>query len=96
MSFQQDRLERCREVSVNLRSELEAERRRVQKLLNVARGCFDYGGGYRADDAKLAIFHHGIQTVINALEGAMKEPASLQVRVLEGIGANAAAPDDRR
>lgn len=71
------------------RTELLKDR---ERLLNVARGCFDYGGGYRADDDKLHIFHHGIQTVINALDGAAKEPESMQVRVLETIGRLAATP----
>lgn len=42
-------------------------------VLSIARGCVDYGGGYRSDDEKLAIFHHGIQTVVNALESASRD-----------------------
>jgi len=38
--------------------------------LRIARGCLDYGGGYRSDQGKLDVFHHGIRTVINALEAA--------------------------
>ncbi len=60
----------------------------AELLLNIARGCHDYGGGYR-DSLESEIFHHGIQTVINALEAAMKDPDRLQVRVLEGIGSQA-------
>lgn len=41
-------------------------------ILSIARGCVDYGGGYRSDNEKLAIFHHGIQTVVNVLEAASK------------------------
>lgn len=44
--------------------------------LRIAKGCFDYGGGYRSNDGELDIFHHGIQTVINALEGAQKSGLS--------------------
>lgn len=40
--------------------------------LRIARGCLDYGGGHRSDEGHLEIFHHGIQTVINALEAAEK------------------------
>ena len=59
----------------------------VERLLNVARGCHDYGGGYSSPTVYDA-FHHGIQTVINALEAAAKNDASdLQVNVLESIGA---------
>lgn len=36
--------------------------------VKIAKGCFDYGGVYRADEDELEIFHHGIQTVINSLE----------------------------
>ena len=55
--------------------------------LKIAKGCFDYSGGYRADKGELEIFHHGIQTVINALEGARKTGLSdLQSRVLHRIG----------
>lgn len=54
-------------------------------LINVARGCHDYGGGYM-DTPSQDAFHHGIQTVIQALEAAVSDPTKLQVRVLESIG----------
>ena len=55
--------------------------------LRIAKGCFDYGGGYRSNDGELGIFHHGIKTVVNALEGARKSGMSdLQSRVLHRIG----------
>jgi hypothetical protein len=55
--------------------------------LTVARGCVDYGGGYRADEARLAIFHHGIQTVVNALEAARtKGMKDTQVAALYSVG----------
>jgi len=37
-----------------------------EDALQIARGCKDYGGGYRGGDHYEA-FQHGIQTVINAL-----------------------------
>ena len=61
---------------------LRAER---DRLLNVARGCHDYNGGHR--DEACEVFHHGVQTVINAREAAVKDPTAFSVRVLEGIGA---------
>jgi hypothetical protein len=71
----------------------EAERQagkfeqRVERLLNVARGCLDYGGGYRGRPVMLEVFHHGIQTVIDALEAAEKnDPNDTQVNALERIG----------
>jgi uncharacterized protein (DUF433 family) len=55
--------------------------------VRIARGCLDYGGGYRALDDSLAIFHHGIQTVINALEGAAKNGhKDTQVAALHRMG----------
>lgn len=63
-------------------------------VLNVAHGCFDYGGGYRSDDEKLAIFHHGIQTVINALEAAQKNGlGDTQIAALHAVGRQARTPD---
>ena len=38
--------------------------------IRIARGCLDYGGGHRSSEGHLEIYHHGIQTVINALEAA--------------------------
>lgn len=56
-------------------------------VLSIARGCADYGGGYRSDDAKLAIFHHGIQTVVNALQSASQNGLhDTQVAALYRIG----------
>jgi hypothetical protein len=73
-----------------LAGKLAEAQKDTARLLNVARGCFDYGGGYRSETSQLHAFHHGIQTVVNALEAAVREPKALQVRVLEGIGADAA------
>jgi hypothetical protein len=36
--------------------------------LRIARGCHDYNGGHRKQSAR-DIYHQGIQTVCNALEG---------------------------
>lgn len=69
------------------REELEELRRNKERLLNVARGCFDYSGGHR--DKEREIFHHGIQTVINALEAAAKnDSGDTQVNALERMGAS--------
>lgn len=57
--------------------------------IRIARGCFDYSGGYRSNDGELAIYHHGIQTVINALNGAKSSGLSdLQSKVLHTIGSD--------
>lgn len=57
------------------------------RLLAIARGCTDYGGGYSG--AEYEIFQHGIGTVITALERAAED---FQTRTLERIVAAPAAP----
>lgn len=57
--------------------------------LRIARGCTDYGGGYRHSAEHLAIYHHGIQTVINALMSASKSGIEdPQIAALHAMGAN--------
>jgi hypothetical protein len=46
-----------------------ADKLTFDDALRIARGCHDYNGGHRGSEAH-SIYHHGIQTVINALEGA--------------------------
>ena len=75
----------CREMLEQRIAELEAANTR---LLNIARGCHDYGGGYK-DKREADVYHHGIQTVINALEAAAKGD-SFQLRALESVGMDAA------
>jgi hypothetical protein len=58
-----------------------------QDAAQIARGCLDYGGGYRNNTSQLEAFHHGIQTVINALEAASKAGLSdTQVAALHSMG----------
>ena len=58
---------------------------RYDDAINIAKGCFDYSGGHR--NKELEIYHHGIQTVINALEGAKKSNlGDLQSKVLHRKG----------
>lgn len=65
----------------------EAKLDAVSRMVRIARGCLDYGGGYRSDEDMLSAFHGGIQTVINALEAAAKnDPSDTQVNALERIG----------
>lgn len=58
----------------------------LRDAVKIAKGCHDYGGGYQNDhDSK--IYHHGIQTVINALEHAEAHGLNeFQIRTLHGIG----------
>ena len=55
--------------------------------VQIARGCIDYGGGYRSDPVALNIYHHGVVTVVRALEAAQKSGlVDAQVKVLHMIG----------
>lgn len=54
--------------------------------LRIAKGCLDYGGGYRSSPVELDAFHHGIRTVIRAMEAKIATPQDSQVRALEIIG----------
>lgn len=54
-----------------------------ERCVNIARGCYDYGGGYSGE--KYEIFHHGIQTVLTAL--THMNDGSYQTRMLENLGA---------
>jgi len=80
------------EIEARLIREIVRLRRSYARLLSVARGCHDYGGGYGHEPRHAEIYHHGIQTVINALEAAEREPESLQVKVLERVGRSSVEP----
>ncbi len=57
-----------------------------RNLLRVARGCRDYGGGYRYDPALFEAYQAGIETVIAALESAIKNPGDTQIQALAAMG----------
>jgi hypothetical protein len=73
-------------MSQAVEADLQKPSAEVTRLLNIARGCHDYNGGYNSQLVESQIYHHGIQTVINALEAAVRK-ADLQTDVLESIGA---------
>ena len=55
----------------------------------LARGCFDYGGGYRGQPELFEAYHHGIQTVINVLVSAKKRGVSdTQVNAVFAMGSS--------
>lgn len=55
--------------------------------LKIARGCTDYGGGYRYDADKFWIYQAGIETVIAALEAAARRGLDdTQVSALRRMG----------
>jgi len=57
--------------------------------IKLAKGCFDYSGGYH-DKKEHEIYHHGIHTVISVLEAADKTGInSVQLKALHNIGSNA-------
>lgn len=74
-----------------VKGELAEARNDTVRMLAVANGCLDYGGGYRGDDGLMRAFHHGIHTVINALTHFVTDRESTQIRALERIGRNAIA-----
>lgn len=61
----------------------------LQRVVHLAKGCHDYRGVYR-DQKEAVIFHHGIQTVVNVMEAALKRAQTgerdSQLTVLETIG----------
>lgn len=61
----------------------------LQRIVHIAKGCHDYGGGYR-DPKEAEIFHHGIQTVVKAMEATLKRAQTgerdSQLTALETIG----------
>lgn len=82
----EDRAKAAAEI-VTLRTERDEARERAacttERLRARARGCLDYLGGYTSSERDLEIFHHGIQTVINALQG---DDDDTQTRALERMG----------
>ena len=91
-----EELERERDEA---RRELEEVKR---DAVRVARGCLDYGGGYRSDETLLSVYHHGIATVGNAIEAWAGNANDPQVAALrqaatsqgEGLGAPASTSDE--
>lgn len=65
------------------------KKERGESCLKIAKGCHDYNGGHH-DKRDYEIYHHGIQTVINALDAYMKKGlADSQVNFLHSIGGEA-------
>jgi hypothetical protein len=57
-----------------------------EDALRIARGCTDYGGGYRGTE-EYEVYQHGIQTVINALTAAQNTGVSdSQIKALHMMG----------
>ena len=68
-----------------------------EDALQIARGCTDYGGGYRSNAEHFEIYQHGIQTVINALTAASETGLKdTQTRALHSMGANSDCTDASR
>ena len=81
------------EIEAEAREEgMSAGRLTLADAIQIARGCLDYGGGYRSSDRDLEIFHHGIQTVCNALTAAKEQGlGDTQVEALHSMGKAAQA-----
>lgn len=66
------------------------ERAAMDRAVNIATGCHDYGGGHSG--AAYAAFQHGISTVVNVLTAALdRDPNDTQLNAVEAIGAAARA-----
>jgi hypothetical protein len=86
-ALEAERLLRHGDVALLRESFAKELAERDRRLLNVAIGCHDYGGGHHGD-GHMDAYQHGIQTVINALTKALKNnPNDYQTNMLEGIGA---------
>lgn len=53
--------------------------------LTLAKGCRDYGGGWRTD-AQAEIYLHGIQTVVNVLESVLSKGFDSQTAAVFAVG----------
>lgn len=67
-----------------------------EDALKIAKGCTDYGGGYRSNPEQFEIYQHGIQTVINCLKSAFEKGLkdNHQVAVLHSIGGLSSNPNE--
>lgn len=54
--------------------------------VKIARGCLDYGGGYRHNGEMLAIYHNGIKTVIKVLQNTFDKGLDTQSAALHFLG----------
>ena len=76
----------------------EVERLRArptwERVLRIANGCTDYGGGHHGADHE--VYQHGIWTVCNVLKNACEQgdKPDMQLRVVEAIGAEALTPGE--
>ena len=67
--------------------EREAAAEVWKTAIMLAHGCHDYGGGHFGE--KYQAFQHGIDTVISVLEAKRDGDDSLQIKVVEHVGAAA-------
>ena len=73
-------------LSIDVRNLCEEIEKLKGDAIAIAKGCFDYRGGYHSEK-ELEIYYHGIQTVINVLEAANKNRMDdLQVATIHAIG----------
>lgn len=64
----------------------EVRRKALEEALAIARGCTDYGGGYRSDEERLGIYHHGMNTVERCIQAKLDGDESLQIKTVESMG----------
>jgi len=68
------------------------DKKTAERCLNIAIGCHNYNGGHN-DEKENAIYHHGIQTVINCLEAFVysENKNDMQLKNIELIGEKTAS-----
>ena len=49
---------------------------RADDVLAIIKGCWDYSGGHRSNAEHLEIYRHGMQTVLNSMNAALKSNPS--------------------
>ena len=63
---------------------------RADDVLAIVKGCWDYSGGHRSNAEHLEIYRHGMQTVLNAMTGALRaDPNDTQSNAVLAMGQRA-------
>lgn len=66
---------------------IEGDYVRVEDVRAIIAGCWDYSGGHGGNAEALAIYRHGMQTIKNAMDAAMKsDPSDTQSNATLAIG----------
>lgn len=83
--------ERIRELpTAGMEECSDGEYVKADDVLAVIKGCWDYGGGYRGNDEHMEIYRHGMQTILNSMNAALKsDPSDTQSNAVLWMGRRA-------